>query len=100
MRHSLTAGIAAGTLALVLTMSSTASARGPGGAGGPGFAGSGGPGGLSGFPPGFSSGGNRVGWGTANHPPGWSRGEKRGWIRGTCTAARIRAGTCVPPGLR
>jgi hypothetical protein len=57
-------------------------------------------GGLSGNPstgsppPGFSSGGQRNGWDNAKQPPGWGKGQKEGWERGTGGT------TTVPPGLR
>jgi hypothetical protein len=81
-----------GALALAIAAAPAALAKGPGGGGPPGLAG--------GSPPGFGSAGLRTGWGGANHPPGWSRGQKRGWINGSCTTARLRAGLCKPPGLR
>jgi hypothetical protein len=79
-------------LMFVLAIDGNAYARGPGGPGGHGF---GGPGGsaFTGLPPGFGSrGAAHRSWATV--PPGWSKGNKRGW---GCTPGTRG---CVPPGLR
>lgn len=89
MRKSLLLGGAAGALsiAVLLALSSAASARDP----------SAGPGLTAGHayaavPPG-SHHGLKKGW-TNGRPPGWSEGRKTGW---NC---RIGARGCIPPGQR
>ena len=80
MRHLLF-----GATFFALTMvpiSSGAFAKGPGG----------------GSPPGLSNRGNTVGLASTNRPYGWTRGQKRGWLRGDCRT--IGSPNCIPPGLR
>jgi hypothetical protein len=75
----------------LLSASTAAFARGPGGGNGFGHAmnsGMGAPQWSGSYPPGFSSRGRRTGWHGSSVPPGWMKGHKRGWNGGN-----------VPPGL-
>lgn len=88
MRNLLIAGTAALALAMAFSMTPSALAKGPGGIGGP----------PGGGPPGFNSPGRQLGFAGTNQPPGWSRGQKKGWLRGNCKM--IGNAGCIPPGLR
>lgn len=89
MRKLIIAGGSVLALAMALPIMSDAFAKGPGGVGG------GPPGGS---PPGFNSPGRQLGFASTNRPPGWSQGQKKGWLRGNCR--RIGSANCIPPGLR
>jgi hypothetical protein len=89
MRKSLVVGTTAIALAMAFAIASDAFAKGSGGVGG-------GP--PGGGPPGFNSPGRQVGFASTNRPPGWSHGQKRGWLRGNCKTIGSR--NCIPPGLR
>jgi hypothetical protein len=94
MRGILIAGAAVLSLALAGPAVSDAFAKGPGGGGPPGLS--------RGVSSGFSSRAvnsrGRQAFASTNRPPGWSRGQKRGWLRGNCTT--IGSANCIPPGLR
>jgi hypothetical protein len=92
MRNGLGWAALAAALVVAAGLSTPAPAQGRGH--GFGVGGAFGPGGPSfspeGYPPGFASPGQRMGWGGAATPPGWrnSHGMRRGWNGGA-----------LPPGL-